>query len=365
MISLFIISFLVSLVVTLLIVKSVHLYPHLLDSHLDGIQKVHRDPVPRIGGFGIYIAILIAAIYQLFIGKFDDFFLLKLLVVVTPIFLAGLFEDVLKNVSPIRRIIFTVISAAVGYYWLNIQVIRVDIPMLDTWLNFWWISLPITLFAITGVTNAINIIDGFNGLASIVVCFMLLSVCYVAFKVGDVMVLQAALVGIGAICGFFIWNYPHGLIFLGDSGAYLIGIFLANLVVLLVMRNPIISAWYPLLLLIYPVFETFFSIYRRMFIRKISPSLPDGVHLHMLIFRRLVRWAVGSQDAKQLTKRNSLTAPYLWLLSVLAVAPATLFWNSKWILLSFVLLFIGTYRLIYWRIVKFKSPKWLIVSKKV
>lgn len=365
MITLFFISFLVSLVITLLIVKTVHLYPHLLDSHLDGVQKVHIHPVPRIGGFGIYIAILIAAIYQLFTSDLTDYFLLKMLIVITPVFLAGLFEDVFKNVSPARRLIFTVISAALGYYWLNIAVIRVDISFLDLWVNYWWLSLPITLFAVTGVTNAINIIDGFNGLASIVVCFMLLSVCYVAFKVGDTIVLQAAFVGIGAICGFFIWNYPNGLIFLGDSGAYLIGIFLAELVILLVIRNPIVSAWYPLLLLIYPVFETFFSIYRRMFIRKISPSLPDGVHLHMLIFRRLVRWAVGSADAKHLTKRNSLTAPYLWLLSVLAVVPATLFWNRKWILLTFVIIFIATYRFVYWRIVKFKSPKWLIVSKKI
>ncbi|MCP5727096.1 glycosyl transferase, partial [Klebsiella pneumoniae] len=85
------------------------------------------------------------------------------------------------------------------------------------------------------------------------------------------------------------------------------------------MRNPAVSTWYAALLLIYPAFETIFSAYRRMFVRGKSPTLPDGIHLHSLIFRRIVQWTVGPREARALMKRNARTSPYLWLISLLAV----------------------------------------------
>jgi len=154
------------------------------------------------------------------------------------------------------------------------------------------------------------------------------------------------------------------LIFLGDGGAYFIGFMLGELSILLVMRNPQVSTWYAALLLIYPVFETIFSIYRRIFLRGRSPGLPDGIHLHSLIFRRLVLWAVGRRDARALTRRNSMTSPYLWLLSLMAVMPATLLWRHSFILILFCLLFVVTYVWLYARIVRFKAPRWMILGRR-
>ena len=91
--------------------------------------------------------------------------------------------------------------------------------------------------------------------------------------------------------------------------------------------------------------------------RGASPGMPDGLHLHMLIFRRLVRWAVGRRDAASLTLRNSLTAPYLWLLSSLAAIPATLFWRSPHVLQAFVALFCVLYVWLYLRLVRFRAPR--------
>lgn len=141
---------------------------------------------------------------------------------------------------------------------------------------------------LVGIANAINIIDGFNGLASVVTICMLVSLAYVAWQVGDVFVLCTALMVAGATAGFLIWNYPIGMIFLDDGGACFIGFMLGELALLLVIRNPAVSTWYAALLLLYPVFETRFSAYRRMFLREKSPTLPDGIHLHSLIFRRIV-----------------------------------------------------------------------------
>jgi UDP-N-acetylmuramyl pentapeptide phosphotransferase/UDP-N-acetylglucosamine-1-phosphate transferase len=187
---------------------------------------------------------------------------------------------------------------------------------------------------------------------------------YVASQVGDVFVLVTALMVAGATAGFLIWNYPVGLIFLGDGGAYFIGFMLGELALLLVMRNPQVSTWYAVLLLIYPAFETLFSVYRRMFLRGKSPAMPDGIHLHSLIFRRVVQWAVGRKEARALMRRNSLTSPYLWMFSLMAVVPATILWRHTGILILLCLLFVISYVWLYARIVRFKAPRWMILRKR-
>jgi UDP-N-acetylmuramyl pentapeptide phosphotransferase/UDP-N-acetylglucosamine-1-phosphate transferase len=160
--------------------------------------------------------------------------------------------------------------------------------------------------------------------------------------------------------GFFVWNFPAGLIFLGDGGAYFLGFFVAEVSILLLVRNEAVSPIFPLLVCIYPVFETLFSIYRRRFIRAVPPSMPDGIHLHSLIYRRMLRWAVGDpRSVKALTRRNSMTSPYLWLLCMFSVVPAVLFWNNTPVLMACLLVFALTYVGLYWRIVRFKSPRWM------
>ena len=158
---------------------------------------------------------------------------------------------------------------------------------------------------------------------------------------------------------------PQGLIFMGDGGAYFIGYLMAVLSLLLVARNRgVESPWYPFLLFIYPVFETLFSIWRKWMVRGGSPGVPDGLHLHMLVFRRLVRWAVGQRDAASLTLRNSMTAPYLWMLSSVAAVPATLFWRYPHVLQALVAVFCLLYVWLYLRLVRFRAPRWLVVHSR-
>ena len=168
-----------------------------------------------------------------------------------------------------------------------------------------------------------------------------------------------ALAGICALFGFFVLNYPGGRVFLGDGGAYVVGFYVAEVGILLLHRNPQVSPLCPLLLCIYPVFETVFSMYRRRVLRARSPGLPDGIHLHSLIYRRLMRWSAGAVEGKRLTRRNSMTSPYLWLLCMLAVLPAMLFWDNTALLGTLIVVFGFAYTLLYWRIVRFRSPRWL------
>jgi UDP-N-acetylmuramyl pentapeptide phosphotransferase/UDP-N-acetylglucosamine-1-phosphate transferase len=360
----FLVSFVSSALLTLLVIKHARLYGPALDSDFGGVQKVHSHAVARIGGLPIYLSVMLSAGISVVREPVMGQWLAALLVCSFIAFAGGIAEDYTGNVRPSRRLVLTMAAALLGYYLLDAKLDRIDFPFGSLPLTAQWLVLPLTVLAVAGIANAVNIIDGFNGLASVVTICMLVSLAYVALQVGDMFILVAALMVAGATAGFLIWNYPVGLIFLGDGGAYFIGFMLGELALLLVMRNPEVSTWYAALLLIYPAFETLFSAYRRMFVRGKSPAMPDGIHLHSLIFRRIVQWTVGPKEARALMKRNARTSPYLWLFSLTAVIPATLFWQNTGVLIIFCLLFIISYVWLYARIVRFKSPRWLIWHKK-
>jgi UDP-N-acetylmuramyl pentapeptide phosphotransferase/UDP-N-acetylglucosamine-1-phosphate transferase len=360
----FALGFLISLFVTLLIVRYAHLHEKFsVDSDLAGVQKFHVRPVPRIGGVGILIGLVGATVQLIWPYPTVAYGILALVACGLPAFGSGLIEDLTKRVSPSARLLATMAAAAITYFALHVAVIRISVPPLDFLLSYAAVSFAVTVLAVAALANAVNIIDGFNGLASMVALMMFASLAYVAFRLGDPVVLSGSLIMMGAVLGFFIWNFPAGLIFLGDGGAYFIGFMLAELAISLVMRHREVSAWYPVLLFIYPIFETCFSIYRKKFVRGMSPGIPDGVHLHMLVYKRLMRWAVGTKTAHEITRRNSYTSPYLWLLCLIGVIPATLFWQHTVHLFAFVVVFAATYVWLYVSIVRFKAPRWLVVRR--
>jgi UDP-N-acetylmuramyl pentapeptide phosphotransferase/UDP-N-acetylglucosamine-1-phosphate transferase len=355
------IAFLISCVSTFLVVRFAS--AHGADTDMSGPQKFHSRPVPRIGGVGIVAGVGVVAALLFLLPQYRTLLGLGLMACAIPAFAAGLAEDLTKSQSPRRRLFFTAVSAGVAAWALGAVVDRTDIPGVDWLVSFPMAAYLITVFAVAGVANAVNIIDGFNGLSSMCVVMMLCGIAYVAFQANDPVIGVCALAGLGAVLGFFVWNFPAGLIFLGDGGAYFLGFYVAELSILLVHRNPMVSPLCPLLMCIYPIFETVFSIYRKKYLRGISPGVPDGIHLHMLVYKRLMRWSLGVRTAKTMTRRNSLTSPYLWILCMLAVIPSMLFWNRSSVLGGFILLFAATYVLLYRSIVRFRTPSWLVVRR--
>jgi UDP-N-acetylmuramyl pentapeptide phosphotransferase/UDP-N-acetylglucosamine-1-phosphate transferase len=358
------IALLVSFVVTGLIIRLSNSGRRSWDDHeLDGAQKFHARPVPRIGGVGVAAGLLVLTAWVGVTGAGPTHELWLAWLCGAPALAAGLLEDLTKRVGVKVRLAATMVSGAMAFFLLDAQLKAVEFPVLDHLMVYPAFSLAFTMVAFGGVANAINIVDGYNGLAAVVVSVILLSLGYVGFQVHDSLIVSVALAGTGALVGFLLWNWPRGLIFLGDGGAYFAGYLVALLSFLLVARHPDeVSPWYPLLLCIYPVFETLFSIWRKRFVRGVSPGVPDGLHLHMLVFRRLVRWAVGRRDAASLTLRNSLTAPYLWLLSSLAAIPATLLWRHPRALQAAVAVFCLLYVWLYLRLVRFRAPRWLVIQ---
>ena len=349
-------AFLASFLVTLGVIRWHRFHGHLAaDDEFSGVQKFHRHSVARIGGVGVALGLTAAALVLWLDGRGIAREFALLLAAGVPAFAGGLAEDVTKRVGVGARLVLTMGAAALGFWLLGAALTRVDVPLVDDLLRYGPVALLFTAVAVGGVANAINIIDGFNGLAGMVGVMILSALGYVAYVLGDHLLWNVCIASVGAILGFFVWNYPRGLIFLGDGGAYLVGFLIGEVSVLLVGRHPEVSAWFPMLLVVYPVFETVFSIYRKKFVRGISPGVPDGLHLHMLVFRRIVRWA-GGREVEALVRRNSATSPYLWLLCSASVIPAVLFWRHTYVLMGFTLGFAALYVWLYRRIVRFRTP---------
>ncbi|HPG79363.1 MAG TPA: glycosyltransferase, partial [Piscinibacter sp.] len=172
-------AFAVSLGCTLLLVRHSKFAAHRFHDHdLSGPQKFHATPVPRVGGIGIFAGITAGMLVIWWRQPQFAGAAFLLLLCAMPAFGSGLTEDLTKTQSPRRRLAFTAISSALAVWWLDAVISRTDIPGLDWLVSFPLGAAAVTVFVVAGVANSLNIIDGFNGLASMCAVLMLASVGY-------------------------------------------------------------------------------------------------------------------------------------------------------------------------------------------
>ena len=355
----FLIAFFLSFITTMAIIRSNRLHSHLTaDFNVTGPQKFHSRVVPRIGGLSIMIAVC-ASVFILQDNPQKISLELSLMLCAAPSFAVGLSEDITKKISIGNRIFFTVVSSLLAIHFLDASIPRLDIPFIDLLFTLPFFGYIFTVFSITGMANAYNIIDGFHGLASMTGMIALAAIAYIGTIVYDPVVTYSCLIMLGAIAGFFVWNYPFGLIFLGDGGAYFLGFWIAVLSILLTNRNPDVSPWFAFLINGYPIVETTYSIYRRKIHRGRSMTQPDGIHFHTLIHRRITK---NIKAKSPLLSSNAKTSPYLWALSILGITPAIIWWNSTGLLIASSLIFFSFYIWLYTKIVNFDTPKWLLIE---
>lgn len=364
------VSALVSWLSVWLILRYEHLHAHISHDHVDsGPQKYHEFPTPRIGGVALMMGLL-AALSILLVMAFapgvNDVFALHdvrfvalsfglLLLSSMPAFLGGLVEDITKRVGVSERLFLTMLAGSLAAWLLGAVLPYLHVPGLDDALSWYPFAIVFTVFAVGGIANALNIIDGYNGLAGGFSIIILVGMAATGFMVGDAFIVVMSLALTGALLGFMFWNWPGGSIFLGDGGAYLTGFLLAELSVLLVVRNPEVSPWFPLALLIYPVFETFYSIYRRKFGEGVSPGQPDNQHLHQLIHDNLVPSRTRHGIALSQLQMNSRVAKYFWGPAAVMVIFSTAFYNATNILVLAVIAFCVFYVANYLRIARTRS----------
>lgn len=330
-------------------------------------QRFHAGHVPRLGGVAMMAACTVGWLWMVGAERYLDVpnqipFAFPLAVswwfVAFTAVAGGVTEDLTHRLHASWRLAFTLGAGAAATWLLGLSIQRLDLPLDTLWAAMPWAGMVLAVLAVAGLPHAFNLIDGYNGLAGIVAMICCFALAYVSLLVGDRQLAAVVLVLAGATAGFLLWNYPRGLIFAGDGGAYLWGVVIAVASIQLVQRYAQVSPWFPALLLIYPVWETIFSIYRKS-VRGQSPGVADALHFHQLIYRRIVRGVFHDDEARRMLMRNNRTSPYLWGFALLTVAPAVVFWQNTPVLMAFCALFIVSYIYAYISIVRFKVPRWL------
>lgn len=265
----------------------------------DGYRKIHAHPVPRLGGVSIFVAFNLTLLLS-FIGYrvvFEDFpwhweHVVFILLPATLIFLVGLYDD-LRGLSARVKLALHVLGAALLYY-NGFRIEQVALPFWSHPLSLGWLSAPVTVLWIVGVTNAFNLIDGMDGLAAGIAFFVSMASFFVALEQGKLMVCVLSIVIAGATLGFLRYNFNPARIFMGDSGSYFLGFVIGALAVRGSQKSSmVVSIVVPLLLLGLPILDTMVAIARR-FLEGKPLFAPDQQHIHHRLLRlaRSQRFAV-------------------------------------------------------------------------
>ena len=318
----------------------------LLDDQLAKPQAFHFSPTPAAGGTGIFISLLFVFFYFLL---FENIFFIEYLSFCTLFFFLGLVDDIKINFNPKIRlalmIIFLVLLVKNNVFYLE----QTGIAVLNLWIeNSKIFSLIFICLCFLFIINGANLIDGYNGLLGIHSFLIILNLFLINFfnDNNELAILLFCIIIILAI--FLIFNFPKAKIFLGDSGAYLLGTLISLSAIKTSIANPLISPFYFCLLLFYLFFEVFFSFFRKLIKEKASPIRPDNKHLHMLIYKILFK------KNKNKLKSNYYVSIIINSIHFLLILPAIFMMENglfcKYYSLLFFLIYLFSYKLAYAKI---------------
>ncbi|KEO78627.1 MraY family glycosyltransferase [Paenibacillus polymyxa] len=248
-------------------------------------RKVHTRIMPRLGGLGIFLAFLLSLLAVLpfvpdgMLSSRDINFIAAFLIGGTLITLIGALDDRF-DLNAKLKFLAQIAVACMVVFAFDIRVDFVNVPFQDAYSSLEsWISIPLTIFWIVGVTNAINLIDGLDGLAAGVSGIAIGTIFVMSMLMGNYMVAMLCLVLLGSIIGFLFFNFHPAKIFMGDTGSLFLGFCLAMLSMLGFKQIAIVSFITPLIIIGVPLSDTFFAIIRRKLQKKPIFS-PDKGHLH-------------------------------------------------------------------------------------
>ena len=304
-------------------------------------QSMHTHRTPRVGGIAVFCALgLGVMLAPLSIAlAYAEFILATSL-----IFVVGLSEDLGFRVSPRGRLLAMAGSSLLVIWFLGVWIPRaVGVPEIDGLLQYWAVGIPLTLLLTAGISNGFNLIDGVNGLAALVAIAAAVALSEIAGLAGYPIMVDLALMFAAGIVGFALLNYPFGLIFLGDAGAYTIGFVLSWFGIAILLNAPDVSPWAILLTMYWPVVDTLLAMYRRYRGNR-DVSQPDRLHVHQMVMRALEICVLGRN-------RRHIANPLTTLvLAPFVLAPpiaGVLLWNQNLnaflAVLGFGVLFFSSY----------------------
>lgn len=298
-------------------------------------RKVHKKPIPRIGGLGIYAAFMVTIVSLLNVVDVTDdvmFELTGLIIGGSLIVLVGIIDDY-KNLPAKVKLVGQIIAAAVLVIGFDVHIDFITDPFGDPLSDYIYteaLAIPLTIFWIVGITNTINLIDGLDGLAAGVSVIASITIFLVAMQqeIFLVATLTAALAG--SALGFLYYNFNPARIFMGDSGSLFLGFMLAGISVIGAVKcATTIALIVPILALGLPILDTTFAIVRR-YRGGVPIFKPDKGHLHhrlldlgfsqrQAVLLMYVISALLGLSAVALTEVSSQMAIIIVLLVVIAV----------------------------------------------
>ena len=309
----------------------------------ESIQKVHLGAVPRIGGIallcGLWFSIL--AIGPVHLNPL----IMVSAIAASIIFAVGFAEDITGSLRVSWRLALTFIPCAMLVYQSHISISHLGWGPVDALLSIGLVSIAFTAFALTGVTHAINLIDGLNGLATYTCLWILSAYIGLGYLYDDHLIVQISLLIAAPTLGFLVFNWPWGKCFLGDGGAYFLGFFLAWLGVLVVERHPAISPFAPLLICGYPIIEALYSMLRRN-LQGVSSGNPDNKHLHQLVKFGVIRPWLNHHRPESLAP-NSIAGLFVSLLSAPWIILAVISNQDQLVLIALFFLECALYYYLY------------------
>ena len=321
----------------------------LIDDQFEKPQAFHRYPTPRLGGITLFFLFLIFSLY-IFLSK--SIFITEYISFCTLFFLLGLLDDSKINIKPKFRLFLMILSLIILVISNQFYIEKTGLDFLNYLLEIDIFSLFFVCLCFLFIINGSNLIDGFNGLLSIHVLVILLVLFFIVINPSSYIVshnlinennqlIYILFYSSLTIFLFLIFNFPKAQMFLGDSGAYFLGALVSISAIKVSVLNYPISPFFFCILLFYLFFEVFFSFFRKLFIVRQSPLLPDNKHLHMFVYKLLLK---KNNDK---LKSNYQTSIFINLSYLLLISPGIIFMNDGVFCRSYFFFLIIVYSFFY------------------
>jgi len=243
-------------------------------------RRIHKKVTPLMGGLAVYSAFMLGALFTLPVDRQFMAMLIGGFIIV----LCGVIDDMVEMKAR-YKLFFQIISALIVIFYGQINLGNINLP-LGIRIEFGGISTFITILWIVGITNAVNLIDGLDGLCAGVSAIILATFAMLAFSMGRMDIVLISLLLCGAIVGFLFYNFHPASIFMGDTGALFIGFMISTISLLGFKSSTFFTLGPAILILMIPIMDVMLSIIRRK-VKGVSFSTPDKEHLHHTLMYKL------------------------------------------------------------------------------
>lgn len=314
---------------------------NIVDIDFNKPQAFHIYPALRIGGISILFFLIL---FSIFIKNevYNNYFLAVITLSII-FFIVGFLEDIRITSAPLVRLFFLFFISFFVLFYFDIHVFKTQIKFINNiiFANKFF-SIIFVCLCLMFIVNGCNFIDGFNGLL-IIHSLIIFTILYFVniWNNNDLNIENFLLFFILILISVLIFNFPKAKIFLGDSGAYIIGVILAITTIEISNLNPKIPPFFFANLLFYVFFEVIFSFFRKVIVEKKSPFAPDKKHLHMLIFQFL------NKKIKNTFKANFSTSLIINIIYFIAIIPSLLYYNDEFFCKTYFFLLIFFYSFTY------------------